>query len=328
MLPNFKKHYERKNLPSGKPNPKYVDALDRDAEIRNQNYVCMSFVSPDAIIKDKNQYMFREFVRQWEFNKSVEKFVDFMHFASNKYSINFDALSADFKEFFEEEKTRIFTSVDDDYKNFIDKNGDELEKKYAKDHAFQTNVRGVKVRGVFATQDEAEQRCKLLREQDPAFDIYVGEVGVWMPFEPDAYKTGKVQYMEEELNQLVNNKAENERMAKEAHEARVKEAKRKAIEENKKMAEKTGNRLTQAIDDNGELVDIANIVESLDGKTHVMRTAEAELRDAGLSDGAAADAVGNKLFNTEDVVTDKHTDHGQSRLVSGPFASSSASSSA
>jgi len=324
MHPNFKKHFERKNLPSGKPNPKYIDALDQDKPIRDQNYVCMSFVSPDAILKDKNQYMFREFVRQWEFNKSVEKFVDFLYFASSKYSINFDTLSEDFKEFFESEKAKIFTSVEDDYKNFIDKNGDELEKKFSKENAFQTNVRGVKVRGVFATQDEAEQRCKLLREHDPAFDIYVGEVGVWMPFEPDAYKTGKVQYIEEELNQLVNNKAENERMAKEAYEARIKEAKRSAIEENKKMAEKTGNRLTQTIDDKGDLVDIANIVESLDGKTHVMRTAETELREAGINDDADAGAVYDKLFDTENVVTDKHTDHGKSRLVSGPFANADA----
>ena len=51
-----------------------------------------------------------------------------------------------------------------------------------------------KIRGTYSTQEEAELRCKLLREVDPNHNVYVGPVGMWMPWEPEAYKTGRVEY--------------------------------------------------------------------------------------------------------------------------------------
>ena len=109
-----------------------------------------------------------------------------------------------------------------------------------KQYNFQTSVRGLKVRGVFSTQQEAELRCKLLREIDPNHNVYVGPVGMWMPWEPEAYKTGRVEYLEEELNQLMSEKNKNEAAAKQEFEKRVRESKRKAIEENKDVISKTG----------------------------------------------------------------------------------------
>ena len=96
-------------------------------------------------------------------------------------------------------------------------------------------------------------RAKLLRETDPYFDVFVGPIGTWLPWEPEAYKTGRVEYMEEELNQLAHEKKKNEEVAKSAFEQRIKETKEKAIEENKKNAEKHGNAVTQDIDAEGNL---------------------------------------------------------------------------
>ena len=97
-------------------------------------------------------------------------------------------------------------------------------------HDFQTNTRGIKVRGSFPNQQEAELRCKMLREIDPNHDVYVGPVGMWMPWEPEAYKTGRVEYLEDELNQLMHEKQSNENKAKMQFDARVSDAKKKAIE--------------------------------------------------------------------------------------------------
>ena len=96
----------------------------------------------------------------------------------------------------------------------------------------------------------------MLRELDPNHNIYVGPVGMWMPWEPEAYKTGRVEYLEDELNQLMHEKAKNENRDKEAFEKRVKDAKQKAIQENIKVAQESGNKLTQNIDKNGNLYDI------------------------------------------------------------------------
>ena len=46
---------------------------------------------------------------------------------------------------------------------------------------------------------------------DPNHDVFVGPVGTWMPWEPEAYRTGRVEYLEEELNQLMHEKNKNEK---------------------------------------------------------------------------------------------------------------------
>jgi hypothetical protein len=107
-------------------------------------------------------------------------------------------------------------------------------------------------------------RAKLLREHDPNFDVYVGPVGVWMPWEPDAYKTGRVEFLESQLNELMSKKKENEDTAKDYFNQRIKENKKKAIEENMEKAGKHGNKLTQTLDNNGDLIGVKNIVDVAD----------------------------------------------------------------
>jgi hypothetical protein len=95
---------------------------------------------------------------------------------------------------------------------------------------------------------------------DPNHNTHVGPVGIWMCWDPDAYKTGKIEFMEEELNQLYNEKMKNEEKAKEEFERRVKETKRKAIQENIDLAKKSGNKLTQTITEEGQLVGVRETV--------------------------------------------------------------------
>jgi hypothetical protein len=81
-----------------------------------------------------------------------------------------------------------------------------------------------------------------------------------MPWDPDAYKTGKVEFMEDELNKLHEEKIKNEALAKQEFDKRVMETKRKAIEENVKKAQKSGNVLTQTIDEEGNLIGVKETV--------------------------------------------------------------------
>jgi hypothetical protein len=291
-----------KCLPDGKENPKYVDLLEEDKPIAGQKFVCLSFVSPEHIIKQKEQFLFEQFVKQWDYKKSMEKFNQFLNFVSFKYSLSFDKLTADFQEFTKEEGETIratsSTLVSDDYKTFLDTNEDELEQKFGEKHGFQTSTRGIKVRGVFATQGEAELRCKLLREVDPNHDIYVGQVGMWVPFHPEAYKTGRVEYMEETLNQLMSDKKKNEENAKQEFDKRVREARQKAIEDNMKKAEESGNKLTQTINADGELVGISNVANF-----------------DGLDEDSTVEDIKKSMFEAENVVLDKNSDHGLSKLA-------------
>jgi hypothetical protein len=297
--------FERKTV-NGKQNPKYVDLLEEDKPIAGQKFVCVSFVSPEKILKEKELFFFEEFLKKWEFNKSMEKFVQFLNFISYKYNVSFDALSEDFKDFVKEERETIAKSgIEDDFKTFIDNNEESLEKSFNASHNFQTSTRGLKIRGSYPTMEEAELRCKMLREVDSNHDIMVGPVGIWMPWDPEAYKTGRVEYMEEELNQLMSEKKKNEANAKTAFEQRVKESKEKAIEENIKKAEKSGNVLTQTIDDNGNLIGVNNA-----------NTQEFSLRE---QENISSADICAELFDGENIVVGK-SDYGQSQLISGPFA--------
>jgi hypothetical protein len=71
-----------KYLQDGKENPKYVDLLEEDKPIAGQKFVCLSFVSPEHIIKQKEQFLFEQFVKQWDYKKSMEKFTQFLNFLS------------------------------------------------------------------------------------------------------------------------------------------------------------------------------------------------------------------------------------------------------
>jgi hypothetical protein len=253
--------FERKNLPNGDENPKYIDLCDEDQTIAGQKFTCLSFISPEKVLKQREQYIFDQFVKEWDFTKCITKTVEFINFMSYKYNLKMDDVMADFHEFAKEEKEKLKeTSTEDDFKTFIENNEEKLNSEFNKLHNFQTSVRGLKVRGVYGTQEEAEMRCKKLREVDPNHDIFVGPVGIWIPWDPDAYKTGRVEFMEEELNQLHSEKIKNEHKAKEEFDRRIKETKQKAIEENIKKAEETGNVLTQTMNEDGDLVGVRDTI--------------------------------------------------------------------
>lgn len=253
--------FEKKILDNGKENPKYIDLCDEDQPISGQKFVCISFISPENILKKREHYLFDEFVKQWDLTKSMSKFSDFLNFLSYKYNLKIEDTSKDFNEFIKEEEENLRkTTIDDDYKNFLDKNEDKLNEEFQKNHSFQTSIRGLKVRGSFPTQEEAEMKCKKLREADPNFDIFVAPVGIWLPWHPDPYKTGEVNFMEEQLNELHHQKMKNEDRAKKEFDKRILDAKREAITKNIELAQKSNNVLTQTIDENGNLVGVRETV--------------------------------------------------------------------
>ena len=296
--------FEKKTLSNGATNPKYVDLLEVDKPIAGQNYGCFSFISPEKILKQREMFYFEEFLKKWDYSKSMEKFVKFLNFLAYKYKVSFEDMIKDYEEYILEEKEEITsTPIDGDYKTFLDNNEEKLDKQFNIKNNFQTCVRGFKSRGNFNTQEEAELRAKLLRESDPHFDIFVGPVGQWLCWDPEAYKTGKTEYLEEELNQLMQEKVKNETFAKNAFEQRIKDTKKKAMEDNRLAAEKSGNAITQTMDEEGNLISVSN-------------TQEKNLKE---KDVISVEDIKSELFEGENIVVGK-SDYGQSQLKSGPFA--------
>jgi hypothetical protein len=101
-------------------------------------------------------------------------------------------------------------------------------------------IRGVKVRGVYATEDEAKRACEQLKKKDKYFDVFIGEVGKWLPWD-SVKQSEQVKFRNERLdklmqktqtrvtdcdnlNELVGRKKELLDKEKGNHKARVKDA--------------------------------------------------------------------------------------------------------
>lgn len=258
--------FEKRTLSHGIVNPKYIDVLGEDPPIVGQAFVSISFITPEAIIKNKNLFLFNKFVKQWDFNEARKEMIDFIHYVSYNYSINVDDLLNEFNLFIKDTsgvaKKHEPTTIEDDYASFLDLNEEHLTKEFDAENPFKTSVRGIKIRGVYPNEDIARAKCKEIMDFDPENNVTIGPVGKWLAWDPDLYKTGNVEYMEAELNQLYQEKIKNEASAKAHFEQRKMEIKKKAIEENVKKAEKTNTVITQVIDpETGELKGVRDYID-------------------------------------------------------------------
>ena len=75
----------------------------------------------------------------------------------------------------------------------------------------------LKVRGCYESFEEASKRGEFLRNIDPHINVYVGEVGKWLPFDDDPEKAKQQEYQNKQLNNLMKGYLENQEKAKEFH---------------------------------------------------------------------------------------------------------------
>jgi hypothetical protein len=93
---------------------------------------------------------------------------------------------------------------------------------------------GLKIRGCYATMEQAEARVKELKSIDKLHHIYIGEVGKWLPFDPSPEESGKEIYSDKELNELMKKYKDNREKCDEVHEERAAMMSTEAKKENKK----------------------------------------------------------------------------------------------
>ena len=223
--------------------------LEADKEIPGQHYVALSFISPTKILKNKEIFMLSEFLKDYEVQykiKSMEGFVmsevKKIQEAASKIQDVLENLALKKDEMIKVEdisgalmvlkgaRNGLTTDVADDlkdyvkehvrefkepeiqeaYDTFLFKNKKKLEDDFFAQNSFRTTVQGIKVRGVFDTYAEAEHRCKTLQKIDPSFNVYVGQVGFWLPWDPEPSDIANQEYADEQLNTLMKKYKENE----------------------------------------------------------------------------------------------------------------------
>ena len=251
----------RSNIPSkfnpdGRPNRKYVDMDTPDPEIPGQQYVAVSLVNPEDILKQREHFLFEQFVHQWDFKTSMDKFDLFLAFLCHEYNLPAEEVTEHFKTFVHREMD-LFRKyeITMDLQTFLDANEKALNEKFNAEHEFQTSTRGIKIRGTFPTRELCSRYINdELVPRFPNDTIHCGVVGKWMPINLSANAIQDVVYQEEELNELHRKKQENMLLAKRQFDRDVDEKKRLMVEENMRNAEKYGQTPTQYIDESGKVV--------------------------------------------------------------------------
>ena len=183
-----------------------TDYLEVDKPIPGQNYTCISFISPDELIKQKELFLFNKFMNQrcgeleLQVSECIKKCSDEL---KNK-------IQRDIVEKLKLELKYTYSEFKSKYDDFKYKFNDELNASFDKVSNKKTSVRGVKVRGCYDSYGEAEKRAKSLQTTDRSFHVFVGQIGYWLPWDPNADQVQDEEYLESELNTLMQEYKKNE----------------------------------------------------------------------------------------------------------------------
>lgn len=177
------------------------DFLSNDSPLRGQNYVCLSFLHPKDVLKQRHEFEFEKYIQ------AVSTDLDaLLQQIAKDYPDNADAV----RLVRERHATVLGGDVKADFDFFCNRFRKEIDADFNKKHEFQTAVQGIKVRGVFESIEEAKHRCETLRREDnDKFNIFIAEVGCWCPWNPDPNEVGDQEFVETQLNTLMGRYHEN-----------------------------------------------------------------------------------------------------------------------
>lgn len=202
------------------------DFLEQDAPVRGQNYACVSFLSPEDAIASKDAFTVSRFL-----NAFAKEANEVLTHAEEKLG----TVENDDEEARKENK-QVLANLRERYSYLFDEQklleefdkykssySVQLQEDYAAAHDHQCSIRGIKIRGVYETLKEAQARAQHLKRMDPAFSVYVCEVGCWCPWSPDPEEIKDAEYSETQLNSLMKKYKENMVLKDEMYELRKRE---------------------------------------------------------------------------------------------------------
>lgn len=210
------------------------DFLEVDRPIPGQTFVCLSFISPEKVIQDKSKFMFSKFIQSLTVENKLPEGLDV-----NSDTVNKDLLPK-YKNRLEELANTGYSyeAVENAYKDFLYTNEKALGDEFDEKNDFRTSIRGLKVRGTYSTRREAEIRARVLQKRDPKFHVYVGQVGYWLPWDPNPDEIEDQEYNdagpEANLNRLAKQYKQNLENVDVLYEEERENKRKQAIEENKR----------------------------------------------------------------------------------------------
>ena len=116
----------------------------------------------------------------------------------------------------------------------------------------KTTLSGIKIRGVFSNYEVACAHAKKVQSIDPYFNVFVGDMGKWLPFDPnpDSEAVKESEYQNDQLNNIMKSYVENQEKAKVFHEQRKTELMRQSVIDNistkQTVRKETEDKLSEA----------------------------------------------------------------------------------
>jgi hypothetical protein len=213
------------------------DFLTEDSDVPGQKFCLLSFLSPEKVLANKDMFLFEKFLTNFELSFRVKTFETFLMSTIKEVNdkLNAESDKADEKDLsgaaqvLRDSRVRVDTIMDGlqtyfknaqadlkastlktAYDDFLFTNRTKLEDEFFSKNDFRTTVRGVKVRGSYNSKEEAVARSKKLQRMDPLHNIYVADVGKWLPWDPEPSEISEQEYAEDKLNTLMKKYKENE----------------------------------------------------------------------------------------------------------------------
>ena len=189
--------------------------LDQDPELRGQKYYCVSFISPEDVLMEKEVFIMNRFLEKFSidmkdmFNNLHDKFKD------DQFVVEMlDKVRENHGYVFDQSETQ------QEYNFFKNTNDQSLEEEFHHMKNFTTSIRGIKVRGFFDNVDEAKNHAAKMIKIDPYFNIYIGTVGCWCPWNPAVDSIQTQEWANNDLNLLMKEYKEKEAIKQELYDKR------------------------------------------------------------------------------------------------------------
>jgi len=140
------------------------------------------------------------------------------------------------------------------------------------------NIIGMKIKFFSKTYEEATELANKMRDIDPRFDIYIGEVGKWCPFNPHGNNcVENYEYAEKELNEIMKAYEQNQEKVKIYEEKRKIQGKINNGEENIKRKEKNKRKLLKEMKSSG--ANHEDLIKKLDEDIKKLEKEQKELKN-------------------------------------------------
>jgi seryl-tRNA synthetase len=147
----------------------------------------------------------------------------------------------------------------------------------------KATLSGIKIRGVFSNYEEACEHAKKVQSVDKYHNVFVGEMGKWLAFDPDPDSefVKDSEYANQKLNSIMKNYQENQEKSKLFHEHQKNIQIQKNLDSNIEQRQKNKQELNETMVEasEAEKEKLVQNMDEIEKQIQKMEERKQELKD-------------------------------------------------